>query len=131
MVASAELAPSYQPLFCIRGLKLDAVPRCDASSAEQSGEIITCFNLLATCLVIQSRTLLANLLAREALSVSSLRAFPAELLPQAPLSSACTPARGSSFPGARLGICPCRASSGSQYSNSSCFLGIPDYQPFP
>lgn len=26
--------------------------------------------------------------------------------PQAPLSSACIPARGSSFPGARLGICP-------------------------
>lgn len=37
MVASAELAPSYQQLFCIRCLKLDAVPRCDASSAEQSG----------------------------------------------------------------------------------------------
>lgn len=91
------------------------------------GGIITCLNLLATCLVIESRMLLANLVAREVLCASSPRALPAELLPQAPVLSL-YPCQGLFLPGSRLGICPCRASSGSQYSNSSCFLGIPDYQ---
>lgn len=44
--------------------------------------IITCLNLLAMHLVIQSRMLLANFIARELLSASTPRAIPAELLPE-------------------------------------------------
>lgn len=103
MVASAELASIYQQLSCIGDLKLNVVPRCDATSAEYSGRIITCLDLLAVRLMIQFRMLLANFIAKELLSASTPWALPTEQ----PSVLSLYPCQGFFLPGAGLSTFPC------------------------
>lgn len=84
------------------------------------------------CLVIQPWMVLANSLLCQGAVCQQPQGLSCRAAPTPnPSVFSLHSCRSPSFPGAKLGICPCWSSSSSWHSTVSCFLGTPAVHLFP